>query len=129
MVKFVERVVPALSIFILMRHVLFKVIEEKQNDWRSWCDYLCKHRKEAEETMREERCVYERSVMYECDDSHYVVGTIEFNGEPKKANLSIKLNAQHQKTKKDCLGKVIGVFEGHFKLPPVYEVLYEFDLR
>ena len=111
-----------------MKHVLFKVIEGKHNDWKSWCKFLCDRQQEAEETMREENCVYERSVMYERDGDYYVVGTADFKGNPKKA-LDVKLNVQHQKAKRDCLSKAIAVFDGEFKMPPNHKVLYEFDLR
>lgn len=118
----------ALSIFF-MKHTLFKVIEEKQDDWKSWCEFLCRHQLEAEETMREENCTYERCVLFERGGNYYVVGTTSFDGDPKKANLYVDLNVQHQKAKRDCLGKAIAMFEGEFKLPPEYEALYEFDLR
>ncbi len=112
-----------------MKHVLFKVVEGKYNDWKSWCNLLSERQSEAEETMREENCVYERSVVYERNGDYYVVGTAAFNGSPQKANLDVELNLQHQKAKQDSLGKAIAVFEGEFILPPNHEVLYEFDLR
>lgn len=112
-----------------MKHVVFKVKEGKQDDWRSWCQVLCERQTEAEETMKEENCVYERSVMFERDGNYYMVGTVGFSGEPKKANLDVALNVQHQKSKGDCLGNAIATFEGDFQLPPLCEVLYEFDLR
>lgn len=112
-----------------MKHILFKVTEGKQNDWRSWCEYLRDHELQAKETMRTENCVYERSVMYEREGSYYVVGTSQFNGDPKKADLDIELNLQHVNVRQACLSKSIAVFEGAFELPPTHEVLYEFDLR
>jgi hypothetical protein len=112
-----------------MRHTIFKVIEGKQNDWKSWCEFLYSHQQEVEATMREENCVYERCILYERGGSYYVVGTADFDGDPQRANLEVDLNVQHQKAKRDCLGKAVAMFEGEFKLPPEYEVLYEFDLR
>ncbi len=95
----------------------------------SWCEYLNEFQLEAKETMREENCVYERSVMYERDGDYYMVGSCLYYGEPKKSNLDTELNVKHQNAKKDCLSKAIAVFEGEFKMPPTHEVLYEFDLR
>lgn len=115
--------------FNFMKNVLFKVKSKKQNIWRSWCAYLIAHQQEAEETMREENCVYERSIMYEREGEFYVVGTSAFKGDFKPANLSIELNIKHHEAKVECLGKAIAVFEGQFHLPFVYEILYEFDLR
>ncbi len=112
-----------------MKHTVFKIKEGMQNDWKSWCSFLHDRQLEAEETMREENCVYERSLMYERDGNYYMVGTADFDGSPKKANLDVELNVQHQKAKQDCLGKAVAVFEGEFKLPPDHEILYEFDLR
>jgi hypothetical protein len=112
-----------------MKHTLFKVVEGKYNGWKSWCDFLSNHQTEAEATMCEENCVYERSVVYARDGDYYVVGTADFDGSPKMANLGVELNVQHQKAKQDFLGKAIAVFEGEFRLPPEYETLYEFDLR
>jgi hypothetical protein len=112
-----------------MKHELFKVVEGKHNDWKSWCEFLCDRQQEAEETMREENCVYERSVIFERDGDHYMVGSCLYYGEPKKANLNIELNVKHQNAKNDCLSKAISIFEGEFLIPPTHEVLYEFDLR
>lgn len=109
-----------------MKHALFKVVKGKQNDWKSWCEYLRDHHLEAKDTMRTENCVYERSVMYEREGIYYVVGTSQFKGDPKKADLDIDLNVQHHKAKQDCLSKAIAVFEGEFILPPQHDVLYEF---
>jgi len=114
---------------MFMKHVLFKIVKGKENYWRSWCGYLCNVHVEAKDTMREENCVYERSIMYERNGDYYVVGTSEFDGNQKKANLEIRLNVEHQNAKTDCLGKAVAMFEGEFKLPPTHEVLYEFDLR
>lgn len=115
--------------FLFMKHTLFKVVEGKQDDWKSWCEYLCNHRLEAEETLREENCVYERSIMYERDGFYYVVGTADFDGDPRKSNLNVRLNVQHQNARRDCLSKAIAMFEGEFILPPNHEMLYKFDLR
>lgn len=112
-----------------MKHILFKIQKGKEGAWKEWCSYLCKHHLEAKETMREENSVYERSIMYERNGDYFVVGTSQFSDVPKKANLNVELNIKHQKAKEEFLGRAIAVFEGEFKLPPVYETLYSFDLR
>ena len=60
-----------------MKHVMFKVQKEKQDDWRSWCEYLHEHQSEAKETMHEENCVYERPIIYGRDEDYYVVGSVQ----------------------------------------------------
>ncbi len=112
-----------------MKHFLFRVNKGKENAWRDWCSYLCTHKVEAEKTMKAENCIYERSVMYKRNEEYYVVGTSFFDGEPKKADMNIEINKLHNKAKKECLGAAIAVFTGEFKMPPEYDILYEFDLR
>lgn len=113
----------------IMRHVLFKVKKDKEDSWRKWCVYLVNNKKEVIETLKEENAVYERCLMYEREGEYYVVGSSAFNGEPKKANLEVEINKLHVKAKKDFLGSALAVFEGEFKMPPKFEMLYEFDLR
>lgn len=110
-----------------MKHVLFKVREGKLSDWESWCDTLREREGEAKETMRYERCTYERAVAYKRNGDWYVVGSSQFDGALRKADMNIELNQKHQEAKETCLGDAIGVFQGKFILPPEYKVLYEFS--
>ena len=109
-----------------MKHFLFQVQNNKHEEWRSWCAYLRNHAEEAKRTMCEENCIYERSIMYKSQDIYYVVGSSDFNGTPKQANLESEINKKHLHIRTECLGKVVAIFKGEFILPPEHEVLYEF---
>ena len=80
------------------------------------------------DTMSLENCVFERSVLFKCEDNTYVVGSMQFDGVPQKADLSIGINKMHKATLHECL-MPIAAFEGEYKLPPDYETVYEFDKR
>lgn len=66
--------------------------------------------------------------MFERDGEIFMVGSMEFEGEPKKADMNVALNIEHKNTKSECL-QVIAMFEGNYHLPAQYEIVYEFDKR
>lgn len=111
-----------------MKHVVFKIQPGKENTWRAWGDYLRQHEAEVIKTLEQENCVFERSVMFECNGETFMVGSVQFEGEPKKADMDVALNIDHKKVKSDCL-QAIARFEGCFDVPAKCEIVYEFDVR
>lgn len=114
--------------FNTMKHVVFKIKPGKKSVWQAWGDYLHEHEAEVLATMEQENCMFERSIIFERESELFMIGSIQFNGQPKKADMTIELNQKHAAIKNECL---IGIatFEGNYNVPDQYETVYEFDRR
>jgi hypothetical protein len=111
-----------------MKHIIFKIKPGKKSIWQAWGEYLHEHESEVLKTLEHENCIFERSVMFERNNETYMVGSMQFEGEPQKADLTTDLNIRHLKIKKECL-KGIAMFEGDYHLPAEYQTIYQFDRR
>ncbi|HMA78243.1 MAG TPA: DUF6176 family protein [Candidatus Paceibacterota bacterium] len=111
-----------------MKHVLFKIRPGKESAWKAWGDYLHQQETQVVKTLKQENCVYERSVIFVCGGETFMVGSMEFDGQPEQANMSAALNIEHKRVKGECL-QALAKFEGEYHLPTQYEIVYEFDTR
>lgn len=89
-----------------MKFVLYKVNNDKVEEWENWCSTLHTiRRKEAIDTLEEEDVLLESFFNFQINNEWYALGcslTYE-NQDPKPSNKSKEINILHAKVKNDCL--------------------------
>lgn len=82
--------------------IVIKIKEGKLETWKDWCHQIqTEFKKEARETMREEKCEQELFGIFQINNSWYTIGIGE--GECLPSNKATELNQIHQEKKKECL--------------------------
>lgn len=88
----------------MKKAVLFRVKNERVDEWRSWClEIENELKKEASETLVEENILQEISIIFKIDNEYYGLGFMEVNGEILSANMNKEINIKHKEMKKRCI--------------------------
>jgi hypothetical protein len=97
----------------MKKYYLLKIKENKKDQWKHWCNLLMTTRKkEALESLKKENVLSEECYFLKINDVDYLLGVVTYEGELKKADMSMPINQEHDKQKKECLEFVDNLEEG-----------------
>jgi hypothetical protein len=92
------------------KNVLFKIKEGKLDQWKQWCDLLMTVKKEealyslALEKVYRETCLY-----FNINNTTYIIGSVSFLQDTKPADMTLSVNVEHGRQKKECLEFVCNI--------------------
>ena len=64
---------------------------------------MTEHKKEALDTMMYEHANREYYVLFTVGEIHYIVATMEYFDEPRRADIKVALNKEHKQMISECL--------------------------
>lgn len=92
----------------MLKGYVFKIKEGKEVVWKDWSLKIENELKEeAVETIREESCEREISMMFKIDDVWYAI--LAGDGECLPANMDREINKKHREIKRECFEKRIDI--------------------
>jgi hypothetical protein len=88
-----------------MKYVLYKIKDNKLDQWTDWCNLLkTEHRVEALKTLSDENVLFEGFTTFKIGESFYAFGFyFENTGGERPVNKENVLNKKHSAIKKECL--------------------------
>jgi hypothetical protein len=92
---------------------IFKLKNEKIDEWKKWSRYLLLNKEIVEKTLEEENISFEGSFLFNYGDATFVClySKTKESAEKKEANLENELNVQHREKMKECFEERVSKIE------------------